>query len=218
MHEATGSPIAAEALRRIAELYAIEASIRGRTAGERQSVRNIQSRPLEDLPRAHRLVMPIALARTTIDDRHAQRYYRQCRPRCRWRLGLSEDPVKLGLVASLARSGGNLTGINFFSSEYNAKRLALLHDLVPEAVRIAVLVNPANVPATESTLRDIPEAARAMGLQIQVLNASTRSEIEAAFATLARDRAEATLAASYRIPASYPSREAVEAGLPISDR
>jgi putative tryptophan/tyrosine transport system substrate-binding protein len=121
------------------------------------------------------------------------------------------------------------TGINFFSSEYNAKRLALLHELVPKAVRIAVLVNPANVPATESTLRDIPEAARAMGLQIQVLNASTRNEIDAAFATLVRDRAEAlyvagdvfftsrrvqlaTLAASYRIPASYPSREAVEAG------
>jgi putative tryptophan/tyrosine transport system substrate-binding protein len=143
--------------------------------------------------------------------------------------GVSEDPVKLGLVASLARPGGNLTGINFFSSEYNAKRLALLHELVPKGVRIAVLVNPANVPATESTLRDIPEAARAMGLQIQVLNASTRNEIEAAFATLVRDRAEAlyvagdvfftsrrvqlaTLAASYRIPASYPSREAVEAG------
>jgi putative tryptophan/tyrosine transport system substrate-binding protein len=142
--------------------------------------------------------------------------------------GVSEDPVKLGLVASLARPGGNLTGINFFSSEYNAKRLALLHELVPKAVRIAVLVNPAN-PATEGAVRDIPEAARAMGLQIQVLNASTRNEIEAAFATLVRDRAEAlyvagdvfftsrrvqfaTLAASYRIPASYPSREAVEAG------
>jgi len=72
-------------------------------------------------------------------------------------------------------TGGNLTGINFFASEYNAKRLALLL----RAVRIAVLVNPANVPATESTLRDLPEAARAMGLQIQVLKASTRSEIEA---------------------------------------
>jgi putative tryptophan/tyrosine transport system substrate-binding protein len=109
-----------------------------------------------------------------------------------------------------------------------AKRLALLHELVPKAVRIAVLVNPAN-PATESAIRDIPDAARAMGLQIQVLNASTRSEIEAAFATLARDRADAlyvaadvfftsrrvqfaTLAASYRIPATYPSRQAVEAG------
>jgi putative tryptophan/tyrosine transport system substrate-binding protein len=143
--------------------------------------------------------------------------------------GVSEDPVKLGLTASLARPGGNLTGINFFATEYNAKRLALLHELVPKAVRIAVLVNPANVPVTESTLRDIPDAARAMGLQIQVLKASTRSDIEAAFATLVRDRAEAlyvagdafltsrrvqlaTLAATNRIPASYPSREAVEVG------
>ena len=142
--------------------------------------------------------------------------------------GVSEDPVRLGLVDSLARPGGNLTGINFFVTELTAKRLALLHELVPKAIRFAVLVNPAN-PATESTLRDIPEAARALGLQIQVLNASTRSEIEAAFATLVRDRADAlyvagdafftsrrvqfaTLAASYRIPATYPSREAVEAG------
>jgi putative tryptophan/tyrosine transport system substrate-binding protein len=143
--------------------------------------------------------------------------------------GVSEDPVKLGLVASLARPGGNLTGIKFFATEYTAKRLALLHELVPKAVRIAVLLNPTNVPATESTLRDIPEAARAMGLQIQVLNASTSNEIEAAFATLVRDRAEAlyvagdvfftsrrvqlaTLAATNRIPTSYPSREAVEVG------
>ena len=110
-----------------------------------------------------------------------------------------------------------------------AKRLELLHELVPKAVRIAVLVNPANIPATESALRDIPAAVRAIGLQTQVLNASTRSEIEAAFATLVRDRADAlfvagdvfftsrrvqfaTLAASYRVPATYPSREAVEAG------
>jgi putative tryptophan/tyrosine transport system substrate-binding protein len=105
--------------------------------------------------------------------------------------GVAEDPVKLGLVANLARPGGNLTGINFFATEYNAKRLGLLHELVPKAVRIAVLVNPANIPATESTLRDIPDAARALGLQIQVLKASTRSEIEAAFATIVRDRAEA---------------------------
>jgi len=143
--------------------------------------------------------------------------------------GVAEDPVKLGLVASLARPGGNATGINYFAQEVTAKRLGLLHDLVPKAVRVAVLVNPANVPATESTLRDLPEAARAIGLQIQVLKASTRSEIEAAFATLVRNRAEAlyvagdtfftsrrvqfaTLAANYRIPASYPTREAVEAG------
>jgi putative tryptophan/tyrosine transport system substrate-binding protein len=143
--------------------------------------------------------------------------------------GVGEDPVKLGLVASLARPGGNLTGINFFATELEAKRLALLHELVPKAVRIAVLVNPANVPATESALRAIPDAAHAMGLQIQVLNASTRGEIEAAFATLVGDRADAlyvagdvfftsrrvqfaTLAAIYRIPATYPSREAVEAG------
>jgi len=142
--------------------------------------------------------------------------------------GVGEDPVKLGLVASLARPGGNLTGINFFASELEAKRLQLLHELVPKAVRIAVLVNPAN-PATESAQRDMPDAARALGLQIQVLKASTKSEIEAAFATLVRDRADAlhvagdvfftsrrvqfaTLAASYRIPAIYPSREAVEAG------
>jgi putative tryptophan/tyrosine transport system substrate-binding protein len=143
--------------------------------------------------------------------------------------GVGEDPVKLGLVASLARPAGNLTGINFFATELEAKRLALLHELVPKAVRIAVLVNPANITATESALRNIPDAARAMGPQIQVLKASTRSEIEAAFAALVRDRADAlhvagdvfftsrrvqfaTLAASYRIPATYPSREAVEAG------
>jgi putative ABC transport system substrate-binding protein len=143
--------------------------------------------------------------------------------------GVGEDPVKLGLVASLARPGGNLTGINFFNAELVAKRLALLHELVPRAVRIAVLVNPANAPAAESALRDIPDAARAIGLQIQVVNASTKSEIEAAFATLARDRADAlfvapdiffvtrrvqlaTLAAHYRIPAAYAAREAVEVG------
>jgi putative ABC transport system substrate-binding protein len=143
--------------------------------------------------------------------------------------GVGEDPVKLGLVASLARPDGNLAGINFFASELDAKRLALLHELVPKAVRIAVLVNPANIPATERELRELPDAARAIGLQIRVLNASTRSEIEAAFATLVRDRDDAlyvagdvfftsrrvqfaTLAASYRIPATYPSREAVEVG------
>jgi putative tryptophan/tyrosine transport system substrate-binding protein len=83
--------------------------------------------------------------------------------------GFGEDPVKLGLVASLARPGGNATGFNIFASEVVAKRLGLLHDLVPKAVRIGVLVNPANVPVAEAALREIPEAARAIGLQIQVV-------------------------------------------------
>jgi putative tryptophan/tyrosine transport system substrate-binding protein len=93
--------------------------------------------------------------------------------------GVGEDPVKLGLVASLARPGGNATGTNFFFSEVLAKRLGLLHELVPKAVRVGVLVNPANASTAEATLREIPEAARALGLQIQVLNASTGGEIEA---------------------------------------
>src|SRR5262245_30605899 len=105
--------------------------------------------------------------------------------------GVSDDPVRLGLVASLARPGGNATGINFLTSELVPKRLGLLHDLVPKAVRIAVLINPANAPTAETTLLDIPEAARSLGLQIQILNASTSREIEAAFATLVRDRTEA---------------------------
>jgi putative ABC transport system substrate-binding protein len=143
--------------------------------------------------------------------------------------GVGEDPVKLGLVASLARPGGNATGVNIFASEVEAKLLGLLHDLVPKAVRIAVLVNPANVPTAEATLREIPEAARTIGLQIQVLNASTGREIEEAFATLVRDRADAlfvapdlffqsrrvqlaTLAARHAIPTAYGVREYVEAG------
>src|SRR6266511_4059011 len=143
--------------------------------------------------------------------------------------GVSEDPVKLGLVASLARPSGNLTGINFFTQEILAKRLGLLHELVPKAVRVAVLVNPANTPTAETALRDMPEAARAIGLQIQFLNASTSREIEAAFATLVRDRADALfvagdtffvsrrvqfarLAARHGIPAAYATREVVEAG------
>ena len=142
---------------------------------------------------------------------------------------VGEDPVKLGLVASLARPGGNATGFNVLIQEVEAKRLGLLHDLVPKAVRIAVLVNPANVPTTEATLRDVPDAARAIGLQIQVLNASTSGEIEAAFATLVRDRADAlfvsgdafflsrrvqfaTLATRHGIPAAYGAREVVEVG------
>jgi len=143
--------------------------------------------------------------------------------------GVAEDPVKLGLVASLARPDGNATGINFFVGEVVAKRLGLLHDLVPKAVRIAVQVNPANATVAEITLREIPEAARALGLQVQVLNASTSREIEATFATLVRDRADAlfvapdvfftsrrvqlaTLAARHAIPATYGIREYVKVG------
>jgi len=143
--------------------------------------------------------------------------------------GVGQDPVRMGLVASLARPGGNATGINFFNQEAVAKRLGLLHDLVPKAVRIAVLVNPVNASATEPTLREIPEAARALGLQITVLNASTSPEIEAAFRTLVSGRADAlfvapdeffagrpvqfvTLAAHHRIPAAYTQRDFVEAG------
>jgi putative tryptophan/tyrosine transport system substrate-binding protein len=143
--------------------------------------------------------------------------------------GVGEDPVKLGLVASLARPGGNATGINFFAQEVTAKRVELLHELVPKAARMAVLVNPGNIPTAEAALRDVPEAARAIGLQIQVLNASTSREIEAAFAALVRDRADALfvaadgffnsrrvqlaiMAARHVIPAAYSSREYVEAG------
>jgi putative ABC transport system substrate-binding protein len=142
--------------------------------------------------------------------------------------GVGDDPVKLGLVASLARPGGNLTGINFFTAEVVAKRLGLLRELVPKAARVAVLVNPANAPIAETTLRAMPEAARALGLQIQVLNASTSREIETAFATLLHDRADAlfvgpdsffisrrvqfaTLAARDRIPTSCSNREMAEA-------
>ena len=103
----------------------------------------------------------------------------------------AEDPVGLGLVASLARPGGNLTGINFFNAELSAKRLELLHALVPTAARVAVLVNPASVATTEFTLRDLEPAAGAMGLQIQELNASTSREIDVAFATIVRDRSDA---------------------------
>jgi putative tryptophan/tyrosine transport system substrate-binding protein len=147
--------------------------------------------------------------------------------------GVGDDPVKLGLVSSLARPGGNVTGVNYFVQEVLAKRLGLLHELVPKAVRITVLVNPANAPVAEVMLRDVPEAARGLGLQIRVLNASTSREIEAAFATLERDQADAlfiapdgfftgrtsqfvTLASRDRIPTSCGNREMVEAGLLMS--
>jgi putative tryptophan/tyrosine transport system substrate-binding protein len=142
---------------------------------------------------------------------------------------VSEDPVKLGLVTSLARPGGNLTGINFLAGELVAKRLELLRGLVPGARRIAVLVNPADQTITETTLRDAETAARAMGLQIQVHNASSSREIEASFASFVRERPDglfvpssaffndrrvqlALLAVLRRLPATYPFRDYAEAG------
>jgi putative tryptophan/tyrosine transport system substrate-binding protein len=143
--------------------------------------------------------------------------------------GVGDDPVKLGLVASLARPGGNATGINFFVQEVAAKRLRLLHDLVPKAVHVAVLVNPANASNTATTLREVQQAAATVGLQIRILNATTTGEIEAAFATLARDRPDAlfvaadgfyasrrvqfvTLAARDKLPAAYADSDFVAAG------
>jgi len=140
-----------------------------------------------------------------------------------------EDPVRLGLVTSLARPDGNLTGINFFNTELATKRLELLRELVPGAKRIAVLVNPVDTTNTDSTLRAIEPAARAIGLQIQTLTASTSREIDAAFAAIGRDRPDAVfvgqtpflnsrrvqlaqLAARYMVPASYPEREFTEVG------
>ena len=106
---------------------------------------------------------------------------------------VGDDPVRLGLVASLARPGGNLTGINFFNTELTAKRLELLREVVPGAARVAVLVNPTIAANTESVVRDVEAAARAVGLQIQVLNAGTSREIDAAFATFVRERPDALL-------------------------
>jgi putative ABC transport system substrate-binding protein len=112
--------------------------------------------------------------------------------------GVGEDPVKLGLVASLARPGGNATGINIFNVEIATKRLGLLHELMPKSVRIAVLVNPANTTSAEFTLRYIPEAARGLGLQSLILNASTSDQIDAAFATLVSERVDALFVAAVR--------------------
>ena len=142
---------------------------------------------------------------------------------------IGDDPARLGLVTSLSRPGGNITGINILTSELAAKRLELLRVLVPQAARVAVLVNPANVAAIETQLKDIGEAARAIGLQIQIHNANTSAEIDAAFETMSRERLDAVfvmassffngrrlqlaqLAAFYRLPASYGLREYVEAG------
>jgi len=137
--------------------------------------------------------------------------------------------VKRGLVASLARPGGNLTGINFLTNELVAKRLELLREVVPSATRVAVLVNPANAPVTEVALRDVEPAARTIGLQIQILNASSGPEINAAFATFVRERLDAlfvnldpfftsrrvqlaTLATRHAIPMTSGNRQITEAG------
>jgi putative tryptophan/tyrosine transport system substrate-binding protein len=140
-----------------------------------------------------------------------------------------DDPVRLGFVTNLARPGGNLTGISFFNAELAAKRLELLRELVPAGARVAVLVNPAIAAVTEATLRDLEPAARAMGLQIQVLTASTNREIDAAFASFARERPDALfvgpgafflsrrvqvahLATHHAVPATYAERDYVEVG------
>jgi putative ABC transport system substrate-binding protein len=142
---------------------------------------------------------------------------------------VNEDPVRLGLVASLARPGGNLTGINILTAEVTAKRLDLLRELMPSANRVGVLVNPVNATNTETTLREMAAAAHTTGLQLKILNASTSREIEAAFASLLHERQDAffvgaepyfysrrvqlaVLAASHRLPAIYAQRAFVEAG------
>jgi ABC-type uncharacterized transport system substrate-binding protein len=142
---------------------------------------------------------------------------------------IAQDPVGLGLVASLSKPGGLLTGVNFLNAELDGKRLEFLHELVPGAARIHVLVNPADAPNTQSTLRQVEPAARAMGLQIQLLNASTSREIDAAFSGFARERPDALFvgqapflasrrvqlslqAAYHRVPASYAGREYAEVG------
>jgi ABC-type uncharacterized transport system substrate-binding protein len=142
---------------------------------------------------------------------------------------VNEDPVRLGLVASLARPGGSLTGVNFFAGELTAKQLKLLRELVPAATRVAVLVNPANATTAESTLRDVTPAARAMGLQILVLKASTSREIDAGFDSFVRERPDALfvnpdpffasrlvqlvhLASRHGVPATYGYRQFAEAG------
>jgi putative tryptophan/tyrosine transport system substrate-binding protein len=147
--------------------------------------------------------------------------------------GVGEDPVRLGLVASLARPDGNVTGVNFFTAEVAAKRLGLLRELAPRTTRVAVLVNPANAASAESTARDVRAAAPALGLQVQMLNATTVREIDTAYASLVRERADALvvagdgffnsrrvqlamLAVRHAIPATYSVRDYPEAGGLIS--
>ena len=143
--------------------------------------------------------------------------------------GVGQDPVKLGLVESLARPGGNATGVNFFVAELAAKRLGLLREMVPGMARAAVLVNPNNAANTEATMKDVQAAAPALGLQIQIFNASTSREIDAALTNLVRKQIDAlfvgpdpffnsrrvqlaVLAARLAIPATYAGRDYAEAG------
>jgi ABC-type uncharacterized transport system substrate-binding protein len=143
--------------------------------------------------------------------------------------GVNEDPVRLGLVASLSRPGGSATGINYLTAEVGAKRLTLLRELIPTAARVALLVNPANATSMESTLKDVVSAARVMSLGTKVLNAETSSEINAAFATLVTEKVDALLVAGdafyssrrvqlvhlatrYGIPATYSQREFADIG------
>jgi putative ABC transport system substrate-binding protein len=143
--------------------------------------------------------------------------------------GVGTDPVKLGLVASFARPGGNVTGINFFAQEATSKRLAIFHDLVPKAVRLMVMVNPANASSMDGTLREVQTAAPALGFDLKVIRASTPAEIDEAFEIIRSSKFDAlfvagdgffysrrahlaTLAARDRIPASYSTREFAAAG------
>jgi putative ABC transport system substrate-binding protein len=143
--------------------------------------------------------------------------------------GIGEDPVKAGLVASLNRPDGNATGIHFFTADVVAKRLTLLHDLVPSATRVAALINPTDAPRAEAVLSDLRAAARSIGAQLQILNASTSREIDTAFAALVRERADAlfvgpdsffnnrrvqlaNMAAHHSIPTAFAVREYVDAG------
>jgi putative tryptophan/tyrosine transport system substrate-binding protein len=147
--------------------------------------------------------------------------------------GVSEDPVELGLVASLARPGGNVTGINFFASEIDAKRLGLMHELLPKAKRLAVLLNPANASTADATVKALGDTANSLGLELLYFKASTAGEIDAAFAAIVQAKADAlfiapdgyfasrssqlaTLVARDRLPSSDFVRDAAEAGLLMS--
>jgi ABC-type uncharacterized transport system substrate-binding protein len=142
---------------------------------------------------------------------------------------VGDDPVRLGLVASLSRPGGNMTGINIFNAELAAKRLGLLRELVPRATRVAVLVSPADVALTEIQLKEVEAAARAMRIEAQVFNADSSDEIDTAFQMIDRERLDAIfvgttpflngrrvqlaqLAAFYRLPVTYALRDCAEVG------